>query len=192
MVATARTWLAAALEQRLSVAGREFMTKARAEVAARCDDVRFAGLISLASRHVSASSLSPGPEELGAAGAILPGWNPERWTLREAARVDLLLCLPDAGHARGERAIEAAFAFADAGELCALYRGLALLPEPQRFIARVAEGARSNIRAVFESAICDTPFPAQHFDALLSAMTVISRCCGCASVSVACLSRFPS
>ena len=151
------------MEQRLSAAGREFMAKARVEIAARCDDARFAGLISLTSRHVSASSLSPGPEELSAAAACLAGWNPERWTLREAARVDLLLALPDAGNARGERAIEAAFAFADAGELCALYRGMALLPEAQRFVARVAEGARSNIRAVFEAAICDTPYPARYF-----------------------------
>lgn len=173
MQTTVRDWLAAALEQRLSVAGREFQVKARAEIAARCDDARFAELLSLASRFVSATPLAPGAEELAAAGRLLPGWNPERWTLREAARIDLLLALPDAANARGERAVEAAFAFADAGELCALYRGVALLPEPQRFFARVAEGARSNIRAVFEAAICDTPFPARHFDAIAWRQCVI-------------------
>jgi len=164
MQTTLREWVAAALEQRLSVAGREFLAKARAEVAARCEDARFAELLSLTSRFVSATPLAPGAEELAAAERLLPGWNPERWTLREAARIDLLLTLPDAANARGERAVESAFAFADAGELCALYRGVALLPEPQRFFARVAEGARSNIRAVFEAAICDSPFPARHFD----------------------------
>ncbi len=164
MQRTAQEWLVAALEQRLSAAGREFIAKARSEIAARCDDVRFAGLISLASRHVSAVPLAPNSQELKAADALLPGWNPERWTLREAARVDLVLSLPDADNERGVRAIEAAFAYADAGELCALYRALALLPAPERFRARVAEGARTNIRAVFEAALCDTPFPASYFD----------------------------
>ncbi len=164
MQPTAQTWTAAALEPRVSAAGREFMLKARSEIAARCDDVRFAGLISLASRHVSAVPLAPTPLELRAADGMLPGWNPERWTLREAARVDLVLSLPDAGNERGVRAIEAAFAYADAGELCALYRSLALLPAPERFCARAAEGARTNIRAVFEAAVCDTPFPVRYFD----------------------------
>lgn len=60
--------------------------------------------------------------------------------------------------------MEECFRYADVGELCALYRTLALLPEPARFAWRAGEGARSNMRAVFEAACCDTPFPFAHFD----------------------------
>jgi hypothetical protein len=152
------------LESRLSAQGRAFQNSARDEIRAGCDATRFCGLISLASRHVPQTALSPTREELAAAQAALPGWNPERWNLRETSRVDLVLSRNDQGDARGHDAIEAAFAYADMGEACALYKSLAHLPGPERFVARAAEGARTNIRAVFESAICDTPFPAEHFD----------------------------
>src|SRR5690349_8303394 len=160
---TAR-WIAAALESRLAPAGAAFLASARDEIRAGCETSRFCGLLSLASRHVPASLLAPTREELSEAGAALEGWNPERWTLRETARVALVLARTDLQVASGVAAIEAAFAYADMGEACALYKSLALLPEPRRFAARAAEGARTNIRAIFESAVCDTPFPVRWFD----------------------------
>ncbi|MEO6710357.1 MAG: hypothetical protein ABI054_00685, partial [Planctomycetota bacterium] len=133
---TSAGWIAAALGGRQSQQGRAFQSSARAEIRAGCDDSRFAGLISLASRHVPASDLAPSPEELERAQAALAGWNPERWSLRETARVDLLLARPDLGGERGVQALEAAFTFADMGEACALYKSLAHLPDPKRFVAR--------------------------------------------------------
>jgi hypothetical protein len=164
-------WIQGVLERRLSAAGRDFLAGARAEIAAGCDEVRFAGLISLSSRHVPALPLAITVEESAAAAAALPGWNPERWNLRETARVDLVLArssLPGF-----ERALEGAFPYADLGEGCALYKSLALLPDPARFAHRAAEGARSNIRALFESTVCDTPYPARWFDAVAWRQCVI-------------------
>jgi hypothetical protein len=42
---------------------------------------------------------------------------------------------------------------------------LALLPHPERYVWRAGEGCRSSLRAVYEAAACDTPFPFRHFDA---------------------------
>ena len=163
-MATALNWIAAALEPRLSAAGRDFQQRARDEIRAGCEVTRFCGLISLASRYVPTSPLAPSREELAAAEVALAGWNPERWTLRETSRVDLVLSRPDLAEEQGRAAVEAAFAFADMGELCALYRSLVHMPDPKRFASRAAEGARTNIRAVFEAALCDTPFPVRYFD----------------------------
>jgi hypothetical protein len=69
--------------------------------------------------------------------------------------------------------MESAFQYADEGELCALYRSLALWPEPKRFAARAAEGCRTNMRSVFEAVACDTPFPAKCFDELAFNQCVI-------------------
>lgn len=157
-------WIAAILEERLSAQGRAFQSNARGEIREGCDASRFCGLISLASRHVPATAIAVSREELAQAQAALPGFNPERWNLRELSRVDLVLSRTDLGDARGVSAIEAAFAYADMGESCALYKSLAHLPAAERFVARAAEGARSNIRAVFESAVCDTPYPSKYFD----------------------------
>lgn len=157
-------WIAAALESRLSAGGRAFLASARDEIRAGADDERFCGLISLASRHVPATALAATRGELEEASRALAGWNPERWTLRETARIDLVLARMLRGDVGAVRALEAAFAYADMGEACALYKSLAHVPSPERFTARAAEGARTNIRAVFESAVCDTPFPARCFD----------------------------
>jgi hypothetical protein len=70
-------------------------------------------------------------------------------------------------------AIEEAFRYADMGELGALYRSLALLPEPERYVWRAGEGCRSSMRAVYEAAACDTPFPVKHFDDLAWRQLVI-------------------
>ena len=50
------------------------------------------------------------------------------------------------------------------GELCALYKTLALLPDSKRFVWRAGEGCRSSMKAVFESVACDSPLPLRHFD----------------------------
>ncbi|MCZ6596912.1 MAG: EboA domain-containing protein, partial [Planctomycetota bacterium] len=103
-------------------------------------------------------------DEAAAASAALEGWNPERWSTLEAMRVALLLVLPELDGLAGEQALEEAFRYADDGELCALYRSLALWPNPERFSWRAAEGCRTNIVPVFEAVALDTPYPVKCFD----------------------------
>ena len=158
--------LSAMLERRISGEPADWLGGACSEIAAGASDVRFANLISLASRYAPRRSLAPEANELDAATQALAGWNPERWTLLEAFRVVLVLSRPDLAQESGAAALEEAFRYADEGELCALYRSLAHWPEAERFAWRAGEGCRTNIVPVFEAVACDTPYPSQHFDDL--------------------------
>ena len=153
------------LEPRLSDGARRWFRSASAELADGVSDARFCALLSLASRHARDSRpLDPGADDRTAAERAVEGWNPERWGLLEALRVVLVLSRPDLAAESAFLAIEEGFRFADEGELRALYRSLALLPEPERFAWRAGEGCRSNMRSVFEAAALDTPYPVQIFD----------------------------
>lgn len=157
-------WLDGVLAERLERGALERFAAARAEVEHGVDPERFAALVSLASRSVRRGPLSPTPGERSRAAELLQGWNPERWDRLDAARARLVLALPDADGLSAELFVEEALRFADVGESVALYRALPLLPNPQRFVWRLGEGARTNMRAVFEAAVCDSPFPVTHFD----------------------------
>ena len=58
------------------------------------------------------------------------------------------------------------FAAADVGEAIALYQSLPLLPYPERFRLRAAEGIRSNITSVFNAVALYNPYPATYLDDL--------------------------
>jgi hypothetical protein len=76
----------------------------------------------------------------------------------------MILAHPDLRSDGPADALEETFTHADVGELGALYRSLALLPHPKRFLWRATEGCRTNIRPVFEAIACDNPYPALNFD----------------------------
>lgn len=161
------------LESRLSERALRWFRAASAEIADGAPNARFCALIALASRHASRAPLALEASELEAAGRALEGWNPERWNLLEALRVALLLSRGDLATDAGVLAVAEAFQFADEGELCALYRSLALLPGPERFVWRAGEGCRSNMQSVFEATALDTPYPARFFDDLAWRQAVI-------------------
>lgn len=172
-MSAARDFVRALVLARVDAAAARSLAAAADECARPPDDVRFGGLLSLASRHVPRGPLAPSSRELAAAHELVPGWNPERWTTLDAARAWFVLARPDLAQPSAVRALEECFAFADVGESCALYRTLALLPAPERFVWRAGEGCRSSMRAVYEAAACDTPFPARHFDELAWRQLVI-------------------
>lgn len=162
--AAAVEWISRALDRRLAATAAAFRTSARAEVRAGADLTRFLSLISLCSRYVPASALEASSDELADAAARVEGWWPERWSLRDLARVELVLSRPDLDDASGPAALEEAFQTADLGEAVAMYRSLALWPRPERLARRGAEGARNNVRAIFEAAVCDSAFAVRCFD----------------------------
>jgi hypothetical protein len=169
-VIPARELLAEMLASRLLGEAASGFERARREIAGGVEAGRFSELVSLTSRHASRNrkgrALSPSPAEIERASATSAGWNPELWTLLEAARVLLLLSRPDLAEPTAALALEEAFRYADVGEMCALHRALQFLPEPKRFLWRAGEGCRSSLRAVFEAAACDTGYPAKNFDEL--------------------------
>ncbi len=152
------------LGARLSPPALAWLDGAREEIARGAADERWVALLSIASRHTGRGALEPTRAERAAAAARLEGWDPERWDRLDAARVLCVLAYPRLDGPEGEQALDEAFRYADVGELVALYRSLAHLPAPERFLWRAGEGARSNMRALFEAACCDTPYPARCFD----------------------------
>jgi hypothetical protein len=151
------------LRPRLDTAAHEFLSRSISEISQGAS-TRLAELISLASRHVKRRPLLLSDDELARAARFLPGWNPEGWNLLDAVRVALVLARTDLHEPTFADALEDCFRFADEGELCALYRSLALLPDGGRFRWRAGEGCRSNLRSVFEAVACDTPYPVLHLD----------------------------
>jgi len=155
------------LGARLAEPARTWLAEACAEVARGARGARFAALLSAASRHVKDRPLAgEGGDPRPRAAEALAGWNPERWTLREAARVRLVLARPDLAEPAFVEELEDLFRHADVGELCALYKSLCLLPSGERFAWRAGEGCRSNMKPVFESIACDNPYPARHLEPL--------------------------
>ncbi|MCY3002386.1 MAG: EboA domain-containing protein [Planctomycetota bacterium] len=154
------------LGRRLDAEGRRWLETTRAELARGVDLERFCVLFSMASRHAPRRPLAPDAAELAAAQKSLPGWNPERWTTLEALRAALVLSRPDLESEAAAQAVEELFRYADMGELCAGYKLLPHLPKPERFLWRAGEGARSSMKAVYESTCCDSPYATAHFDGI--------------------------
>jgi len=152
------------LASRLDARQLDWHERAAREIGAGVEPGRFCALLSQASRSTPRGALNPDERERERAAERLPGWDPERWTTLECHRVALCLSRSDLDQPSCEVALAEAFRFADVGESCALYRALAHLPSPRRFAARAGEGARSNMRVVFEAACCDTPYPVRWFD----------------------------
>lgn len=86
------------------------------------------------------------------------------WTTDRLARVWLLMQLKADNKDKYISAIENLFLSAEMGELVALYSALPLLPYPEAWKKRCAEGIRSNIGQVLEAVICNNPYPSEHLD----------------------------
>jgi hypothetical protein len=159
-----RDWFRARLEARLEAPARAWFEATCAEIAGGVDDERFAALLSMASRHARRRPAELGPEELESAAALVPGWNPERWSRLDLLRAALVLARADLEAASGPAAVLSAVRHGDLGELVALYRSFCLLPQPDAYVWQAGEGCRSNMNEVFEAVACDNPVPAAHFD----------------------------
>jgi hypothetical protein len=172
-MSAARELLAALLAARSERRALEWIENAGRAIAGGVPHDRLAALVSLASRRLARGALSPTPSELAQASELVEGWNPERWSQLETARVMLVLSRTDLAQKSAVDDLEEAFRYADIGEMCALHRSLQFLPDAKRFVWRAGEGCRSSMRAVFEAAACDTPFPVKNFDELAWRQLVI-------------------
>lgn len=159
-----RDFLNQLLDHQLSEAAREFRDKASNEIAGGAKGQRFAALLSMASRYAKRQPLSLTDADMAQAEACVPGWSPRAWNLLELLRAALVLARPDLERQSFAEDFEALFRFADEGETCALYRVLPLLPAGERFVARAAEGCRTNMLTVFEAIALESPYPVTHFD----------------------------
>lgn len=148
LTAEARQWLDAEIDRQQGSA----------------DERRLLIALGLATRKVGRTSLGLGEEDIRAARAARPGWQPELWSSDEAARIALLL----ASHRGDDQAfaarIERLCATAEVAEHAACLKGFAVFPAGQLLHSRAREGVRSAMQPVFEAIACRNPYPADYFD----------------------------
>lgn len=117
-------------------------------------------------RYTGKADLELRPGDLEAANAARAGWDPSQWSLDQAGRALLLLSLPAKDSHNYYTTLEKLFNAADVSEQVALYQSLPLLPHPELFVARAAEGLRTNMGAVFNAVALCNPFPGDYFEPL--------------------------
>jgi len=105
--------------------------------------------------------LQPGTIPAKELQSLVPGLFVYNWTLDRLARVWWLLFLPSDDKSLYLQQIENLFNAAEMNELAALYSALPLLAYPDEWIARTAEGIRSNIGPVQEAIMVQNPYPAK-------------------------------
>lgn len=135
----------------------------------QCDTLRMSSqesdlhvFLGLAPRKLGKADLDPTEGEAAAAEAAYAGWSLTDWSIDVAARVlGLLIFKPKRPFAEIFKDLRRT---SDAAEMIALYRGLALYPEPDTLDFEVGEGLRSNLRPVFEAIAHNNPYPRDHFD----------------------------
>lgn len=153
-------WLA----RQLSPEAQGWLEAQREKLQADPSDRQLYLSVSLAQRKVGKADLDLGAEDFEAAASVRAGWRPVGWSVDQAARLALALTIAAAAPERFPQRMEQLFRTADVGELVAFYRGLPLYPQPEAFVARAAEGCRTNMRAVFEGVSHHNPYPAERFD----------------------------
>ncbi len=114
-------------------------------------------------RRLGKDDLALSQDDLAAAAAARPGWDPRGWSVDEAARILILVAAGGRGPAFAKRFTDLCQT-ADAGEAIALYRGLPLYPDAELLEDQAAEGVRSNMRDTFEAVAHRNPYPRERLD----------------------------
>jgi hypothetical protein len=151
------------LEPRLTPSARSWLDGRIAALEGNASDRDVLLAFAMVPRKLGKADLGLSADELVEADAVRPGWDPCEWSIDQAARLALLLTVGSKDADRLVRLIEDLFATADVGELICLYRGLPLFPAQERYLARAREGARTNMRAVFEALAHRSPYPKEQF-----------------------------
>jgi hypothetical protein len=94
--------------------------------------------------------------------SLLPGFSIEDWSIDRLSRVWLLMQLNKVEKDTYLKKINALFAAAEMNEEVALYSALPFYAYPEEWIAKCANGIRSNIGTVLEAIMYHNPFPARY------------------------------
>ena len=156
------TWL----KTRISESSWAWLEHQRQEITQNAIDRNLFTAFSSVSRYLGKQKLELSPEELQQANDLIRGWNPINWTVDQVGRMVLILSFPQVNQEQYVATLDKIFAAADVGEAIALYQSLPLLPYPEKFKLRAAEGVRSNMSSVFNAVALNNPYPAQYLDDL--------------------------
>ncbi len=154
------------LETRISNKGLGWLNQKTAEISNGALDKILFTSYSAVPRYLGKEKLDLSSEELEAATALVTGWNPINWTLDQVGRTTLLLSFSSTDVAKYVATLDKIMAVADVGEAIAFYQSLPLLPHPEKFQLRAAEGIRTNMTSVFNAVAHYNPYPAIYLDDL--------------------------
>ncbi len=154
------------LETRISNNGLGWLNQKTAEISNGALDKILFTSYSAIPRYLGKEKLDLSSEELEAATALVTGWNPINWTLDQVGRTILLLSFSSTDVAKYVATLDKIMAVADVGEAIAFYQSLPLLPHPEKFQLRAAEGIRTNMTSVFNAVAHYNPYPAIYLDDL--------------------------
>jgi hypothetical protein len=160
LIAVLRTWVA----RRLSADARRWFDEQIAKLSSAPIEKDIYLALGYATRRLGKHDLDLSREDLAAAQAARPGWDPSDWSVDQASRVAFVLASFDGDDAKFQARIEQLFRTADIGELITFYRALPLYPAPKRHVARAREGARSGMQPIFEAVAHRNPYPREQFD----------------------------
>jgi hypothetical protein len=144
--------------------GLTWLQERRQEIAGDAEDWVFFTSFSGVPRYTGKADLKLTADDIKAAGAARPGWDPSGWSVDQAGRTLILLARPADDPDSYVETLEQVFTTADVGESVALYQSLPLLSHQNRWVARAKEGLRSNMSSVFNAVALRNPYPAEHFE----------------------------
>ncbi|MDW7694137.1 EboA domain-containing protein [Flammeovirgaceae bacterium SG7u.111] len=119
-----------------------------------------------APRFVGKEKLVLTQEQLKKAATLRKGFDPNGWTVDQAARTWIVLSLSYEEKSTYLATLDKLFETGDVREQAALYAALPLLPQPEWHVKRAAEGVRTNMTVVLDAVALNNPFPADYFDDL--------------------------
>jgi len=152
-------WLAS----RLSSEQLDWVDQRRQAISSDIKIGTLAAAIGLAPRKVGKSDLALTHAELENAGAVRSNLDPSDWSIDQATRILFALDRSSIREPAFSDSLDQVWRSTEITEQIALLRGLPLYPEPERLVARAAEGIRSAMQPIFEAVAHRNPFPFEQF-----------------------------
>ena len=154
------------LKNRIAADNLAWLNQKIAELANSASEKTLFTSFSAVPRYLGKEKLNLSLEELQTAAELVKGWNPANWTLDQFGRTLLILSFPSENAAKYVATLDKIIAAADVEEAIAFYQSLPLLPHPEKFQLRAAEGIRTNMTSVFNAVTLNNPYPAKYLDDL--------------------------
>jgi hypothetical protein len=160
---SAAMFLHSCLERHLNDNAFKWLSETVDQIGKGASERSFVAQFSSVPRHLGKADLDISDTDMQAADLIHSGWALKHWSVDQAGRTLLILAWAARHVDSYGGTVEKLFLAADVGELVALYQGLPLLPNPDRFLNQAMDGIRSNITGVFNAIALYNSYPGEFF-----------------------------
>ena len=154
------------LDNRVDAGASEWLNCNLAKIENSASEKTLFTSFSAVPRYLGKATLELSAADLQIANQLIPGWNPVAWTCDRVGRALLLISFPHQDSQKYLATLDKIVAAADVAEAIAFYQSLPLLPYPEKFQLRAAEGIRTNMTSVFNAVALNNPYPAQYLNDL--------------------------